>query len=94
MHPNTRHELVYLPPSRAADTPPHIQEDTITTDSTRKCGTKTTHKEKWLILSQYAKKWLFYNMIRNDYAFMFLVPWHERVYLPLHRAADTYQKRT
>ena len=33
MHPSTRHEMVYLPPSRAADTPPHSQDDRITTDS-------------------------------------------------------------
>ena len=64
MHPNTRHELVHLPPSRAADTPLYIQEDTITTDSTvsektRKCSTKPHAKINLLILSQYDKNYYF-----------------------------------
>ena len=33
IHPNPRHELVHLPLSRATNTPLHIQEDVITTDS-------------------------------------------------------------
>ena len=49
MHPNTRHDM--------ADTPPYIQEDTITTDSTKKRGTKnnTQRKIRLLILSKYDK---------------------------------------
>ena len=52
MHPDTRHELVHLSPSRAADTPPHIQEDTITTDSTKNVAQNHTQR-KITDLSQY-----------------------------------------
>ena len=34
IHQNPRHELVHLPLGRAVDTPLHIQEDVITTDTT------------------------------------------------------------